>query len=44
MVQCNGCGRWFTVIWSNDGCGPPEYCPMCGDEWDVYNPEAEDTE
>ena len=35
MVKCNVCGRWYSVIWSNDGLGPPEYCPMCGCDVDV---------
>ena len=32
LVQCPDCGRWFLVVWANDGLGPPEYCPMCGTE------------
>ena len=34
MLTCPSCGRKFEVWWLNDGLGPPEYCPMCGAEWD----------
>jgi len=34
MLTCPSCGRKCEVWWSNDGLGPPEYCPMCGAEWD----------
>lgn len=38
-IQCPACERWFTVIWINDGLGPPEYCPMCGEEIDYEEAE-----
>jgi len=25
MVKCPECGRWFEVVWANDGLGQPEY-------------------
>lgn len=30
--DCDYCGLNFIVIYSNDGLGPPEYCPRCGEE------------
>lgn len=32
--DCPYCGFNFIVVWSNDGCGPPEFCPRCGEEMD----------
>ena len=41
MVRCPECERRFDVVWSNDGLGPPEYCPMCGAEIDYSQSEEE---
>lgn len=38
-VVCPYCGFRFTVIWSNDGLGPPEFCPRCGEEMDYGQTE-----
>ena len=43
-ITCPGCGRDFTVVWTNDGLGPPEYCPMCGVEIDYWTFEEEKNE
>jgi len=39
FTTCPECGREFMVVWTNDGLGPPEYCPMCGEYIDF---EVED--
>lgn len=36
-IECPHCIFRFTVVWSNDGGDPPEFCPRCGIEIGNYN-------
>lgn len=33
MVQCGGCGVYFSLTWVN-ALVQPHYCPFCGYEFD----------
>ena len=33
-MTCSYCNLGAQVVWEDDGCGAPEFCPRCGEQMD----------